>query len=155
MNEKTFKVIKSDRKILFPFLLVMVFLVFSSFTCSKVSLKECPYSICGELFFNRKGINTGFEILIENNSEKSFEQFTIIFSLFDEDGEPVFDSNWVSIDVEKTILPDETYSYIVNIEDFLNIDEGQNLMLDYLYLSKIVFLDKKVWEDPFGLYAVD
>ena len=133
----------------------MVFLVFSSFTCSKVSLKECPYSICGELFFNRKGINTGFEILIENNSEKSFEQFTIIFSLFDEDGEPVFDSNWVSIDVEKTILPDETYSYIVNIEDFFNIDEGQNLMLDYLYLSKIVFLDKKVWEDPFGLYAVD
>ncbi len=152
MNEKNFK---SDNKIILVFLLIIVFFLFSSFTCSKVNLKECPYSICGELFFNRNGINTGFEILIENNSEKPFEQFTIIFSLFDEDGEPVFDSNWVSINVEKTIFPDETYSYIVNIEDFLNIDEEQNLMLDYLYLSKIAFFDKKVWEDPFGLYAVD
>lgn len=143
-----------NKKVIFSIFLLLF--SFNFFGYSKNYLKkECPYSIYGEPFFYKNGINTGFEFFIENNGENPIEKFSIVFSMFDEDGEPVFDSGWISIDVEKTILQGETYSYMIDIEDFINADDVQTLITDYLYLSKIVFANGEVWEDPFGLYAIE
>lgn len=100
------------------------------------------YSICGADFS------------IYNRSEKDIRAFSIVFYLFDKDGEPASECQGrISFDVEQEVASGEKLELCLSLDKFMNFVPEEGLEVDYLYISKIIFMDDSVWEDPFGLLA--
>lgn len=137
-------------------LLFFVFcLNFSS--CSLFAGESCPYLVNGEVRITTDADEfelAGFDLYFLNKSEKRIESFTIVFYLFDEDGEPVSNGrcNFV-LSIKKTVDAGDSMETCISLDSYLQEIPEYSYEVDYLYVSKINYEDGSVWDDPLGLYA--
>lgn len=86
-----------------------------------------------------------------NRENKPVTKFTMVFYLYDVDGNPVSTgrSNIV-ISVNTYVEAEERVQGCISLDNFLNEFPEDIYEVDYLYLSKIEYEDKSIWSDPFG-----
>ncbi len=126
-------------------------------SCKAYSQDTVPYVISGEFVMNEDSEDysiCGVDFYLLNKSEKEIKTINIIFFLFDQDGEPASECrNKISVEVEKCLIGGESCSFCLSLDSFMNTVPASPLLIDYLYLGKIEYLDGSLWEDPFGLVA--
>lgn len=94
----------------------------------------------------------GFDFNFINKSEKNIKSFTVVFYIFDEDGNPpALGRNNIVITINSEVLSKESYESCVSLDSFFYEIPEEPYEVDYLYVSKIVYEDDSVWTDPFGL----
>lgn len=127
-----------------------VLLIFSN--CKMFSAEnQIPYVISGDIDFDEdESILLHYKIY--NNSEKSICSYTIVFYVYDEDGNPpVYCSSNFVINITSVVAP---YSYIeddVNLQSYFVETFDSTYNIDYLYVSNILYSDGTVFSDPLGL----
>lgn len=139
---------KNKYKILVSFAFIF-FCNFYSFCSEKI-----PYFISGEMVIDSssKYEVAGFDFNFINKSEKNIKSFTVVFYVFDEDGNPpALGRNNIVITINSEVLSQESYENCVSLDSFLYEIPEEPYEVDYLYVSKIVYEDDYVWSDPFGL----
>ena len=138
----------------------LLFLIVSFFLISCEAFTEedyAPYVISGD-FVMEEGSSDysvcGVDFFLVNKSSKDIKSFTIVFFLFDQDGEPAYECrSKISVEIEKYVDAGESISFCMSLDRFLNSIPSEPLIVDYLYLSKIEYEDGSTWEDPYGLVA--
>lgn len=125
-------------------------------SCSLYSKNQLPYAVSGEMttedssLYELGGINLSFY----NKSEKKIKKFVVVFFLFDEDGNsPLVGRNNVVLSITSEIEPEKNFEHCVSLDQFLCEVPEEPYLVDYLYVSEIVYEDGSCWKDPFGMYA--
>lgn len=136
-------------------LLVLPFLAanlsFASAGCLSTKQAVSPY----RLSFDSSGISVqdcSLEFCFTNLSEKEVKRFSLVLNVFDGDGCPVFAATQISFPFEKSVLPGEDVSGVLEFEENVAVEENDFLMTDYLYAKLIEYVDGSVWEDPLGRF---
>ena len=138
-----------NKKILFV-LGVFIFCSWNSFAKMRV-----PYTVSGEFTLDENPSvyeMCGINVFFQNDADVEVEEFTIVFFLFDSDGEPVSTGkNNISIRVEEKVFPKESYNCCLSLDDYMYLEPAEDFYVDYMYVSKILYSDGSVWDDPFGM----
>ncbi len=138
------------RQIKYCFLLCVFF--FSG--CSAFCKEQVPYIIDAKLNMEDSSDFdiAGLDLSFLNRSERTVNEFSIVFYIFDEDGEPasLCRSN-VVLSVKCELLPGEKIEKCLNLDSFFSVVPDEEYSLDYVYISRIKYADGSVWKDPFGL----
>lgn len=118
---------------------------------------DAPYLIKAEMTVDSENGEFeagGLDFKFVNKTSKIVNGFTLVFFLFDEDGEPLStgQSNIV-ISVKKTVNPGESAEGILSLDRYLYVIPEEPYTVDYLYVSKIQYSNGGVWEDPLGSYC--
>lgn len=109
-----------------------------------------PYRISGELDYSDLQLN--FKYWFFNNNNKNIRCFTIVFYLFDEDGNPPeMIRNNVVLNENQFVEGYSNVSKRIPLNRFFEMLPDEEYTMDYLYVSKIEFTDGTVWSDPFGM----
>lgn len=123
--------------------------------CKAFSQEMVPYVLSGEFVMEENSTDysiCGVDFYLLNKSEKEIKTINIIFFLFDQDGEPASECrSKVLVEVEKSLAGGESCSFCLSLDSFMNSVPSSPLMVDYLYLGKIVYEDGTEWNDPYGL----
>lgn len=124
-----------------------------SFSDQKKS--ETPYITEGKMEMDENSMDyevAGLDFFFLNKSDKNISELTVVFFLFDKDGEPISGgkSNIV-LTVKEQILAKSSLRCCLNLDDYFSIVPDEIYTVDYLYISKIVYEDGSVWSDPFGM----
>jgi len=144
------------KKIRFAFLLGLCGFLFCNCSIAVVAAtgNTVPYSISGEMVLESSSVyNTaGFEFMFYNGSEKSVSGFTVVFYLFDEDGEvPLTGRNNIVLSVDSEVSPYSMVELCVSLDKYLSYIPEVPYTVDFLYVSSISYEDSSKWTDPFGL----
>ena len=120
--------------------------------------ERCPYAVSGTLE-NGTGKDAyryaGMELRIFNRSDKAVLSCTVVFYVYDENGEsPFTGTNSITADCCQYIDPQKEACVSVSLDGFLSETPAEPYQYDYLYISRIVYEDGSVWEDPYGVYAL-
>ncbi len=109
-----------------------------------------PYSLfCDSpVLSDRMAYGYGFK----NNSEKSVVKVELVLSLYDSDGEPVFDTDWITVEVPLFTEPGTVTQDQIDLSPYIT-DLPEDFATDYFYASKIWYQDGTLWQDPYGRYA--
>lgn len=144
------------KKISFVYLFVLMFVLLVS-GCKSNSFEPVPYVVAGEFVMDENSEEysiCGVNALVLNKSEKNICSMNMVFFLFDRDGEPAGEcQSMLSFEIEKSILGNQKAAFCVGLDKYMNSVPEEVLQVDYIYLSKIVYEDGSVWEDPYGLAA--
>ena len=140
---------------------VMVFILFPFFiSCKSDSFglyDSVPYVLSGDFVMEENSTDysiCGVDFSLLNKSEKEIKRVSIVFYLFDQDGEPAYEcQNKVSVQIDKSISSGEVSCFCMSLDRFMNSIPENNLTVDYLFLSRIEYEDGSHWEDPYGLVA--
>ena len=137
------------------FLCITFFLAFSG--CKAFSLDSVPYVISGDFEMEDGSADysiCGVNFYLLNQHEKDISKITIVFFLFDQDGEPAWQCrSKISAEVMLNLESGESTNFCISLDQFMNSVPEELLLVDYLYLAKIEYEDGSVWEDPYGLTA--
>ena len=129
------------------------FAVFVLGSCS-FAMEPVPYSVKGEMLLDSEDYpdTPSFNYEFRNRSDKEIKAFTLVFYLFDEEGNPPDGgrSN-VIVTVEADIQPAERKSGSFDLEKVFPVIPEETYSVDFLYVSKIAYADGTEWTDPFGL----
>lgn len=135
--------------------LIFVLLIFVG--CKTWSFDSIPYVISGDFVMEENAVDysiCGIDIYMVNKSEKEIKNISIVFFLFDKDGEPAYEcQSKIAVEIEKSIGARESTSFCMSLDKFMNTIPQDPLLIDYLYVSKIEYEDGSKWEDPYGLVA--
>ncbi len=135
--------------------MVFVFLIFAG--CKTWSFDTVPYVISGDFVMEENALDysiCGIDIYLVNKSEKEIKNISIVFFLFDKDGEPAYECrSKIAVEVDKDIAAQESSTFCISLDKFMNAIPQDLLLVDYLYVSKIEYEDGSRWEDPYGLVA--
>ena len=127
---------------------------FCLMSCSLFSRESLPYLVSGEFEMEENSSDynlCGITLNLFNKAEKNIKEFTVVFYLFDKDGEPASECrNMLSFTVEKKIEAGKSFVCCISLDNYLNAIPEDPLLIDYLYVSKITFEDDTSWEDPYG-----
>ena len=134
-------------------ILAVLFLCMSAHAQNKV-----PYSIRGDILNALSASVQTFEGVFTNKSEKEVDSFTIVFFVFDQDGNcPLKGRNNVVIRIDETVPVNSAFSFSQPLEDFFyNTDDSTafedelEYECEYLYVSRISYSDGSEWTDSFG-----
>jgi len=131
----------------------MISLFFGS--CKAYTQDYVPYVLNGE-FVMEEGVSEysicGVNLFLLNKSEKNIRRVNLVFFLFDKDGEPAIECrNKLEFSIEENIAASESSEFCIGLDEYMYSIPTEELLLDYLYLSKIEYEDGCVWEDPYGL----
>lgn len=141
---------KCNKKV--PGLWFLFLLLFCS--CSLNAKTRTPYAVHGEIVMeeSRDYQIAGLDLYLLNNSEKSIKNFTLVFFVYDSDGNPPegMRSNLV-IPIEAEILANSVFRTCINLDKYFSIIPDEPYQVDFVYLSKITYADGTEWEDPFGI----
>jgi len=124
--------------------------------CQFFAKESLPYLIDAEMTMDSSNIYeiAGLDFTFMNKSNKSIKSFTIVFYLFDEDGNPPsLGNNNLVIQIDSVIQPSETMEDCFSLDSFLYEIPDCPYQLDYLYVSRIEYEDGSVWSDPLGAIA--
>ena len=113
-----------------------------------------PYAVSGEMVLDNEEYEGEalFEFDIYNKSDKTIEEFTIVFYLFDEDGNtPLTGRSNIVSKIKATVEPYESFESSFSLMKFLTVIPEYPYSVDYLYLSRITYSDGSVWSDPIGM----
>ncbi len=143
---------KKNIFILFLFSFVLIF-----FGCKNFSIESLPYLVAGEFVMEEDSENysvCGLDFQFYNQSVKEVKEISVVFFLFDKDGEPAYEcSNRITIEIETRIEAGDSFKKCLSLDRFMNQFPEEKLYVDYLYVSRIEYDDGSLWEDPFGLTA--
>jgi len=125
---------------------------FGKNTRKKIEASEfeiIPYEIQGEIEYEISNISFDYEFC--NRTGKQISSYTIVFYLFDEDGNPP-ESMRNNIVARENVAVD-AYTSVnesIGLEKYFEVLPDEEYTVDFLYVSKIEFADNTVWSDPFG-----
>lgn len=124
-------------------------------SCSVYAKEPAPYYINADFVMEENSSDyeiCGVDLYFLNKIEKKIEEFTVVFYLFDEDGEPISEgkSNIV-LNVNREIGDNQAYFDCLSLDKYFNEKPDFYTSIDYLYVSRIVYEDGSVWQDPFGM----
>ena len=134
--------------------IVFLFCVFQMLASKIYAVQRIPYSISGSLVDEESEVyeNYGFSGTFNNCSEKAVVSFTVVFFVFDDDGNcPLKGRNNVVVKIEQDIPPQNKYEFIVSMDSLLPEDWELECEADYIYVSRIEYSDSTEWSDPFGM----
>lgn len=137
---------------------VLLCLVTFAYSGCKVFAREnVPYVINGNFVMEDNLADfeiCGVDLYFLNKSEKDVKDFTVIFFLFDEEGEPVNTTkNNLVFTVKEELGGMEDINLCLSLDKYVNYVPDNGCFIDYLYVSHITYMDESEWSDPFGLYA--
>lgn len=137
--------------------LLIIVLSFVFYACSLYGNNIAPYLIKGEMTLDKSDGDfdaAGINLLFKNRSEKTVSEFTIVFYLFDENGEPVSSgrSNIV-FSVKTEINPNDSFECCVSLDKYLGEFPEESYQIEYLYVSRILYTDNSIWTDAFGTFS--
>ena len=154
--------IKSKRKMILTGLLLFYFSIITPCFAAPTGFEAAPpYAITGELTFDYSpvyeicGINGSFC----NNSEHPVSSFTIVFYVFDSDGNsPVKGRNNIVIKIQEEVPAFCDYDFCLALDKYLAVSQEYEenpdsplYEIEYLYVSRIEYEDGSEWSDSFGL----
>jgi len=132
------------------FLVVMFFI-----SCSLFAERNVPYVVNGNFVMEDNIAEyevCGVDLYFLNKSEKAVKDFTVVFYLFDDEGEPASTSrNNLVFKVDEELNPMESTNLCLSLDKYINYLPQEGYFIDYLYVSSITYLDESVWSDPFGM----
>lgn len=134
------------------FLLINVFFVFFT-SCNLFANEKIPYGIEGNILTEDSEIYEymGLELKVQNKSDVKIKEITIVFFLFDEDGEPTSNiKNNIVLNIGCDIPANGTLEDCISLDKYVYVFEDMLYSIDYLYISKIFYADGTTWSDPFG-----
>ena len=124
-----------------------------------------PYSIKGDFegSADENSSSYTFSGQFDNKSEKPVSSFTVVFYVFDQDGNcPLQKRNNVVCMINESIPSGSNFEFNINMDEYLHEssydydseeDEEREYRTEYLYVSRICYEDGTEWSDPFGLEA--
>jgi hypothetical protein len=134
--------------------------VMTCFMSSVFARSKSPYSIRGDISNEPSSAveKIKFEGVFSNKSSKEVDSFTIVFFVLDQDGNsPLRGRNNVVLKISEVVLPDSSFSFSRNLDDYLYMSDESSFYEDeveyeceYLYVSRIEYADGSEWSDPFG-----
>lgn len=135
-------------------LFVLFFLIYFS-GCKSNEKQGLPYMIDGKIDMkNENSTVCNVELNFYNKSEKIVNEFTVVFYIFDSEGELISSNkNNIVFSIKKNISSNESYECLVNVDDYFSSNQDDEYFLDYLYVSQIKYSDGSEWQDSFGLKA--
>ena len=131
-----------------------VLFIMSFCGCSLPENACVPYAITGAMSVEDSEIwsNAGLEFEFSNRAEKTVKNFTLVFYLYDENGEPPIGArNNIVFKLEEEVDPFSSVEMAVSLDQFFTYVPEDSYNLDFLYVSSITYSDGTVWTDPFGL----
>lgn len=135
----------------FLFLVICIFLLSA---CEMIARENYPYLVYGEMVMDDSADYevAGLNLMVKNKSEKEIDSFTIVFFLFDEDGNPPdCIKNSLVFTIEAQIDPNEVLETCICLDNYLYSIPQEAYQVDYMYLSKISYSDGSIWSDPLGM----
>lgn len=130
-------------------------LCFSFISCSLFSKESAPYAVSGDFVMEEDSTDynlCGINLNLFNKAEKNIKEFTVVFFLFDKDGEPASECrSMLSFSVEKTVEAGQSFVCCISLDQYMSTIPEEPLTIDYLYVSSITFEDDTSWADPYGL----
>lgn len=135
-------------------LFVLFFLIYFS-GCKSNEKQGLPYMIDGKIDMkNENSTVCSVELNFYNKSEKIVNEFTVVFYIFDSEGELISSNkNNIVLSIKQNISSNESYECLVNVDDYFSSNQDDEYFLDYLYVSQIKYSDGSEWQDSFGLKA--
>lgn len=121
--------------------------------CASIKKIESPYSLSGEMAENDSGSGWVYGLNFVNNSPKLVKKIDFVLSLYDEDGEPVFEADWIEFSIERFVSENESVSVSFPLDDFFEELPEYAYMTDYFYAARIEYADGSVFEDPLGRFS--
>lgn len=130
-------------------------LILNSFLCFFVVTNllnaKAPYSIVGEMEINQKTEEAFLEYTFCNDSKKVVKDFTIVFYVFDSDGDvPLKNKNNIVVQIQTEVGAKEELSDKIKLNEYLSYIPEEPFFVDYLYVSSINYIEGTLWNDPFG-----
>lgn len=124
---------------------------------NKTDVADVPYIAEGRMEIDENSGDyeiAGLNLFFMNKSEKNVSEFTVVFYLFDVDGEPISGgkSNIV-LTVKESVSSMESLRCCVSLDKYFSIVPETAYAVDYFYVSRIVYENGDVWTDPFGMNA--
>ena len=118
---------------------------------------KAPYTLSAQMTVESSSLYecAGLEFQFVNKAQKSVKSFTLNFFLSDEEGNaPNLISGCISADIYCLVEPGETLEDILSLDEYFYSEIEDVYLIEFLYVSKIIYEDDTVWEDRFGKYAV-
>ena len=137
---------------------VLVVFCFVISSCSLFARESIPYLVNAEMVTESENCEfqaAGLDLYFFNRSEKAVLSFTLVFFLFDEDGEAISDgrSNIV-LSVKSRVEAGDVLESCVSLDQFFYSIPEYAYDIDYLYVSRIEYEDGEIWQDPLGMLAL-
>lgn len=137
--------------------LIGIFFCLMILGCSAYGKEKVPYLAGGEFVLASSDTDfeaAGIDLYFYNKSEKPVLEFTVVFYLFDEDGEPIgTGKNNIVLTIQKEIDGMSVFQETLDLDRYFGIVPDVQYTVDFLYISKIVYGDGSTWKDPLGLMA--
>lgn len=133
------------------FWVVCLILFFSG--CQLSAKENSPYIISGEMLIEESKDYeiAGLDLYVYNKLEKNISSFTVVFFLFDSEGNaPEGGKNVVVLTVTTEIEGKNSLKACINLDKYMREIPEEPYQIDYIYLSKIVYDDGTEWNDPLG-----
>jgi hypothetical protein len=96
----------------------------------------------------------GIEFYFLNTSPKEISQITVSFRVFDAQTEknPLVGSNLFELTLLGSIYADEKKEMIIPFDRDIYKAPSEPNLIDFFYVSEILYVDCSTWEDPYGTY---
>lgn len=134
---------------------IIAICVFLLTACTGFSYDKAPYLIKGEMVMDSDSEDyeiAGINLSFKNLEKKTVSELTVVFFMFDEDGEPVsFRKGNMVLTIKKNIASGEYCQFCVSLDKYLTEIPEEPYFIDYLYVSEIVYEDESTWKDPLGM----
>lgn len=142
------------------FAVCVLFSLFGVFTsCETTDALSCPYLISnprvelGEKDGSHKFAGMYFSLF--NDSDKTIDNFTLSFMLYDSDGNnPFLGSNCIVSKCDWNMTAGSIVDFIINLDSYIAVVPDEPYIVDYLYVREINYVDGSKWKDPYGMYCV-
>ena len=91
-----------------------------------------------------------------NNAEKPVDKITVSFMLFDTKTQlsPFAGSNVFEIEKQGFVAPSENKEICISLDHFIYIAPAEPYLIDFFYISEILYTDGSVWQDKHGKFRV-
>lgn len=129
------------------------------FSCLSNRQVSFPLIVRGEMTSGCEyGGQWGIACTVENRLPERITEMDFILSLFDEDGEPVFATDWMEFHFgfsENPIEQGEERDFFILLDDYLETEPDEPYLVDYFYACRVEYESGRVLEDPFGRYGMN
>lgn len=145
------KLMKNKKILKFFFLFALLML---NLNCGFSLDAGIPYFIKGEIVTDVSCDyqNAGFDFTFMNRADKTVKDFTVVFYVFDENGEPpLIGRNNIVFKIKQIVEGRSSLKSCVSLDDFIDYIPEGGLQTDFLYISHITYEDDSNWSDPLGM----
>ena len=136
--------------------IVILFLFIGNY--ASYSQIKSPYYVQGEVsIFSDAGDfkYAGINITFYNNAERNIRKITFVLFLSGIDDSSTFSGdNRIISEYSKSIDSRSTAEFCISLDDYIAAIPDTPYQIDCLYADRIEYDDGSIWEDPYGIYAV-